>query len=87
MDYIKQYNQGQIKRPTIPTIELNAGAITTIPIPLTRGQTIATTTILTIATPTMAVGPHSNTISDYVFYGIHTVKVLVLKRFVPSEKP
>ena len=35
-------------------------------------------------TPTTGLGPHSNTNSDYVFYGIHTVKVLVLKRFVPS---
>lgn len=60
-------------------------AITTIRIALTLGQIIATTTIRTIRTPTMALGPHSNTISDYVFYGIHTVKVLVLKRFVPSN--
>lgn len=33
---------------------------------------------------TMVLVSHSNIISDYVFYGIHTVKVLVLKRFIPS---
>ena len=45
-------------RPTLPTIAFYAGAITTIPVPLTRGQTIAASSILTLATPTMAVGPH-----------------------------
>jgi len=34
--------------------------------------------------PTIVAALHSNTISDYVFYGIHTAKVLVLKRFIPS---
>lgn len=60
-------------------------AITTIPIPATLGQTIATTTIRTMRTATMVAELHSNTISDYIFYGIYTVKVLVLKRFVPSD--
>ena len=45
-------------RPSIPTFEYYAGAITTLPLPLTRGQTVATTTFLTIAAPTLAVGPH-----------------------------
>ena len=45
-------------RPTLPTVELYAGAFTTIPLPLTRGQAFATSTFLTIATPTLAVGPH-----------------------------
>ena len=45
-------------RPSVPTIELDAGAIAAIPIPLTRGQTIASASILSVATPTMAVGPH-----------------------------
>ena len=76
---------GQIKRPTTPTIEFLGEAITTIRIALIQGQTIATTTIPTIRTATMVHVPHSNTVSDYVFYGIHTVKVLVLKRFVPSN--
>ncbi len=58
---------GQIKRPTAPTIELNEGAITIIPIPLTLGQITATTTIRTMLTPTMVREPHSNTILDYVF--------------------
>ena len=45
-------------RPTMPSFEFIAGAVTSLPLPLTRGQTVATATILTIATPTMAVGPH-----------------------------
>ena len=46
-------------RPTLPPIEFHAGAFTTIPLPLTRGQTVAaTTTFLTIATSALAVGPH-----------------------------
>ena len=45
-------------RPTLPTVELDAGAIATVPLPLTRGQPLAATTILAIATPAMAVGPH-----------------------------
>ena len=45
---------------------------------------IVTTTIRTIPIPTMVVGSYSNTISDDIFYGIYPVKVLVLKRFIPS---
>jgi len=34
----------------------------------------------------MVQGPYSNTISDGIFYGIYPVKVLVLKRFIPSKE-
>ena len=56
-------------------------AIPTILVPI--GEAISTTTTMlpigTITTPTTAtttiqLAPHSNTISDYVFYGMHTVK-------------
>jgi len=46
---------------------------------------IVTTTILTTATTTSL---HAHTLIqllDYIFYGIYTINVLVLKRFIPSE--
>ena len=68
----------------IPTILVPIGeAISTT----TTMLPIGTTTTRTTATTTIQPVPHSNTISDYMFYGIYTVKVLVLKRFVPSDLP
>ena len=57
-------------------------AITTIP---TTTRAIATTIALPTAMPTLAT-VHSNIILDYIFQGIYTIKILVLKRFIPSVK-
>ena len=40
-----------------------------------------------MAMPTVTIRSvsYSNTISDGIFYGIYPVKVLVLKRFIPSK--
>ena len=60
------------KRLTRPTIVSIVEAIT---IPTTTiQQAIATTTIRPIPTTISGRVSHSNTISDYVFYGIHAVK-------------
>lgn len=82
---MNKYKSGTNRKGiAIPTILVPIGeAISTTTTMLPTG----TTTIRTTATTTILPAFHSNTISDYVFYGIHTVKVLVLKRFVPSEKP
>lgn len=45
----------------------------------------ATTTIRTIAMLTSLHVPHSNTFLNYIFQGIYTIEVLVLKRFIPSQ--
>lgn len=72
-------------KPLTPTIRvLIVVAITTTMAPTIQPLT-ATTTIRPTATTTMVSAPHSNTVSDYMFYGIYTVKVLVLKRFIPSD--
>ena len=51
---------------------------------LTITPLIEATTIRLIATATIP-SVHSNTSLDYIFYGIYTMKVLVLKRFIPSK--
>ena len=45
-------------RPSVPPFALLAGAVTTISVPISRGQTLASSNILTVATPSVAVGPH-----------------------------
>ena len=45
-------------KPTTPTIELSAGAVTILPLPLTQGQFTATTTFRTLLSPTMVPEPH-----------------------------
>ena len=65
-------NRDKAKRLTRPTIVSIVEAITiqqtTIP------QAIVATTIRPISTTISGRVSHSNTISDYVFYGIHAVK-------------
>ena len=58
------------------------GAITTTI--TTTIQQVTVTTTMAMPTATIPSVSHSNTIPDYIFYGIYTVKVLVLKRFIPS---
>ena len=80
--YSKIRNKTRDKSETLTTttIRLLIGeAITTIAIQL---QTVTTT--MAMPTATIPSVSHSNTIPDYIFYGIYTVKVLVLKRFIPS---
>ena len=60
-------------------------AIITIRVPTILFPTV-TTTIRLIAIPTMELEVHSNTNRDNVFYEIYSVKVLVLKRFIPSKE-
>ena len=55
-------------------------AITTIAI-----QHLTVTTTMAMPTATIPSVSYSNTISDGIFYGIYPVKVLVLKRFIPSK--
>ena len=52
---------------------VNRGATTTIPVQVIRQQTV-TTTMRTTTTATILLGPYSNIISDYMFYGTYTVK-------------
>ena len=66
---------------TIPTILMSIEeAITTIAI-----QRLTVTTTMAMPTVTIRSVSYSNTISDGIFYGIYPVKVLVLKRFIPSK--
>ena len=48
-------------------------------------QPLTVTTTMAMAIPTIPSVSHSNTSLDYIFYGIYTMKVLVLKRFIPSK--
>ena len=77
------FTRDKLELPTLTTLVLIGEAIT-ITMALTIQLLTATTTIRQTATITMVLGFHSNTILDYIFYGIYTVKVLVLKRFIPS---
>ena len=61
---------------------MSIGEATTTTVTIT--PLIETTTIRLIATATIP-SVHSNTSLDYIFYGIYTMKVLVLKRFIPSN--
>lgn len=45
---------------------------------------LTATTIARLIAMTTIPSAHSNTNLDYIFYGIYTMKVLVLKRFIPS---
>lgn len=77
------FTRDKLELPTLTTLVLIGEAIT-ITMALTIQLLTATTTIRQTATITMVLGFHSNTIPDYMFYGIYTEKVLVLKRFIPS---
>ena len=51
---------------------------------VTTTRVIATTTMRRIPTTTIP-SVHSNIISDNTFYEMYSVKILVLKRFIPSS--
>ena len=78
----KNNNRDKSKLTATPTIlALIEEAITTT---ATITRVIATTTMRLMATRTIP-SAHSNIISDNIFYGIYSVKILVLKRFIPSK--
>ena len=78
----KNNNRDKSKLTATPTIlALIEEAITTT---ATTTRVIATTTMRLMATRTIP-SVHSNIISDNIFYGIYSAKILVLKRFIPSE--
>ena len=69
----------------IMAIVLIVVAITTI-MAVTIQHLTVTTTIRTMRTTTWDSALGSNILLDYMFYGIYTIQILVLKGFIPSLK-